>query len=213
MRQRESNIIVGRLKPDRSLSQEIQMRRSSLSTLFGVAMVVLFLPQDSGAQSGAPPKAGAPKQEPVIQELLGEVRQLRIALQQISVNAYRGQVLVERLRLQQEQVNRLTMELNTARNQILEVRSNQIMAKSKLDEAEKQRDTGIVSEPIVARHREALEDLKRREQRLSEQETQMSLQLETERANLTELNRRLDALETEMMVTGKTEEPRGRIKR
>lgn len=189
------------------------MRRSSLSTLFGVAMVVLFLPQDSGAQSGASPKAGPPKQEPVIQELLGEVRQLRIALQQISVNAYRGQVLVERLRLQQEQVNRLTMELNTVRNQILEVRSNQIMAKSKLDEAEKQRDTGIASEPIVARHREALEDLKRREQRLSEQETQMSIQLETEQTNLTELNRRLDALETEMMVTGKTEEPRGRIKR
>lgn len=60
---------------------------------------------------------------------------------------------------------------------------------------------------------EALDDFKGREQRLSEQETQVSAQLETERTNLKELNRRLDALETEMMVTGKTEEPWGRIKR
>lgn len=189
------------------------MKRSTLSTFFGVAVLVLFAPQDSRAQSVAPPNAGGPKQETVIQELLGEVRQLRIALQRISVNAYRGQVMVERLRLQQEQVNRLTQELNSARNQIGELRSNQITAKDKLDEAEKQQDKGVVSDAIVNRFKEVLEDLKRHEQRLSERETQVAAQLEAERANLTDLNKRLDALEMEMMITSQPDETKGRVKR
>src|SRR5437867_7109373 len=121
------------------------MKRSTLFTFFGVTALILLVAQDSRAQSGTAPSGGGPKQDQVIQELLGEVRQLRIALQHISVNAYRGQVMVERLRLQQEQVNRLTQELNSTRNEISEMRSTQVTAKTKLDEAEKQQDKGLVS--------------------------------------------------------------------
>ena len=189
------------------------MKRSTLFTFFGAAALILFVSPDSRAQSGIAPNAGGPKQDQVIQELLGEVRQLRIALQHISVNAYRGQVMVERLKLQQEQVNRLTQELNSTRNQISEMRSTQVSAKAKLDEAEKQQDKGLVSESLTARYKEVLEELKRREQSLSEREIQVTTQLEIERANLTDLNKRLDALEMEMMVMGHTDESEERVKR
>ena len=177
------------------------MKRSTVSTVLAAALFIVFANHDSRAQSNAAANAGVRQQDQVLQELLGEVRQLRIALQQISTNAYRGQVLVERLRLQQEQVNRLSQELNSTRNQIGEIKSNQTTAKVKLDEAEKGQDTGIVSPSITARYREALEGLKRQEQTLTERELQVTAQLETERANLSDLYKRLDALELEMVTT------------
>jgi hypothetical protein len=93
------------------------------------------------------------------------------------------------------------------------MRSAQVTAKAKLDEAEKQQDKGVESESLTARYKEALEEMKRREQSLSERETQVTTQLEAERVNLTDLNKRLDALELEMMVTSQTDETKERVKR
>lgn len=188
------------------------MKRSTLSIFFGVALLVLFAPRESQAQS-APPNAGGSKQDQVIQELLGEVRQLRIALQHISVNAYRGQVMVERLRLQQEQVNKLTQELGSIRNQIRQVTGEQLELKDRLDESEKQQDKGVLSPEAVRRVRAGLEGLKRQEGVLSEREIQVGAQLEAERANLTDLNKRLDALELEMLVTSQSDDSKKRVKR
>jgi DNA repair exonuclease SbcCD ATPase subunit len=188
------------------------MKRPTLS-IVGIVMLVLLATHDSQAQTNPSPNASGSKQDPVVQELLGEVRQLRIALQHISVNAYRGQVLVERLRLQQEQVNRLTQELNSTRNQISEMKSTQLGAKARLDETENQQEKGLASASLTSRYKEVLEDLKRREQSLSEREIQVSTQLEAERANLTDLNKRLDALELEMMVTGQSDDSKRPVKR
>jgi hypothetical protein len=88
-----------------------------------------------------------------------------------------------------------------------------VSAKAKLDEAEKQQDKGLVSESLSARYKEVLEELKRREQSLSEREIQVTTQLEIERATMTDLNKRLDALEMEMMVTSHTDESEERVKR
>lgn len=184
------------------------MRRSNLSTIIGVGLVVLFATMECRAQSNASAGASGAKQDQLTEELLGEVRQLRIALQQISVNAYRGQVLVERLRLQQEQVNRLSQELNSTRNQIGEIRSNQVSAKAKFDAGEKELDKGLVSESLIARYREVLEELKRHEQRLAEREVQIFAQLETERSNLVDLNKRLDTLELEMLTSQSNDKPK-----
>jgi len=187
------------------------MKRSTLYTLFGVALLALFA-HESQAQNAAPGVGGS-RQDQVIQELLGEVRQLRIALQHISVNAYRGQVMVERLRLQQEQVNRLAQELSSIRNQIRQVKMEQLNTKDRIDEAERQQDKGVLSDEVVRRVKAALEELKRQEQGLGEREIQVAAQLETERENLIDLNKRLDALELEMMVTRQTEDAKGRVKR
>lgn len=184
------------------------MRRSTVSAVLVAALLIVIASHDSRGQSNAAANAGVPQQDRVLEELLGEVRQLRIALQQISTNAYRGQVLVERLRLQQEQVDRLTQELSSISNQISENRSSQATAKVKLEEAEKGQDTGVVSPSVTVRHREALEGLKRREQTLTERELQVTAQLETERTNLTDLHKRLDALELEMVRSQRDDKPK-----
>jgi hypothetical protein len=171
-------------------------------------MLILFASHDSRGQTNAAGNAGVPQQDRVLQELLVEVRQLRIALQQISTNAYRGQVLVERLRLQQEQVDRLTQELSSISNQISENRSSQATAKVKVEEAEKGQDTGVVSPSVTVRYREALEGLRRQEQTLTEREVQVTAQLQTERENLSDLHKRLDALELEMVTSQPDDKPK-----
>jgi phage shock protein A len=121
--------------------------------------------------------------------------------------------MVERLRLQQEQVNRLTQELNSTRNQIRQMKAEQLGAKDRLDEAEKQQDKGVLAEEAVRRVRSGLEELKRQEQVLSERELQVAGQLEIEQTSLADLNKRLDSLEREMMVTGANDDSKGPVKR
>lgn len=184
------------------------MKGSTVSVVLGAALLIVFAGHESRGQSNAAANAGVPRQDRVLQELLGEVRQLRMALQRISANAFRGQVLVERLRLQQEQVGRLTQELSSISNQIGEIRSSQATAKVKLEEAENGQDTGVVSPLLTAKYREALEGLKRQEQTLTERELQVTAQLQTERGNLTDLHKRLDALELEMVTSQGDDKPK-----
>jgi chromosome segregation ATPase len=188
------------------------MKRSALYLFFPMAMLVLFAPNNICAQSSTAPNPSRPHQDPVIQELLSEVRQLRIAFQRMSVNAYRTQVLVERVKMQQEQVNRLTQEHNSVRNQLNEMKAAQIRLKERIDEAEKQHARGLMAESEVSAMKAALEDVKRREQDLTERETQISIELNSERRNLTDLNKRLDDLEQEMVMTTPGEEGKGGVK-
>jgi hypothetical protein len=115
--------------------------------------------------------------------------------------------------MQQEQVNRLTQEHNSVRNQVNEMKAAQIRLKERLEEAEKQQAKGLIAESEVSRMKVALEDVKRREQSLTEQETQISNELNSERRNLTDLNKRLDDLERELVLTPPSEESKGGVKR
>src|SRR6188474_1255118 len=67
-----------------------------------------------------------PSSEQSLQELVTEVRQLRAMLQRMNVAVYKGQVLLERLKLQQEQVFRLSRELAETRESLSEVRGRQM---------------------------------------------------------------------------------------
>ena len=176
------------------------MKRSTVFNFCGIAAIVLFASYDNHAQTRTRIDAGSSKQEQVMQGLLDEVHQLRLAMQQIGVNAYRGQVMVERLRLQQERVDRITRELEGVKTQIGEMKAVQLTYKDKLDEAEKQQDKGMLSEAAVKMTRLGLEEFKRTEQSLSERENQLTGDLAIERASLDDLNKRLDGLEREMLM-------------
>jgi len=176
------------------------MKRSIPVTFVIVLLAFVVAPQGY-AQSGNPPTA-ASKPDQVIRELLSEVHQLRVAMQHMSVNAYRGQIMVERLRLQQEQVSRLTRDLHDVRNGIAELKAHEPVAKERLDDAEDQFVRGVLSEVRIKELRANIVDMKRRQQTLSERETVLSNELEQERNKLTDINERLDALEREVMLTG-----------
>lgn len=149
------------------------MKNSTVCNVLGAALLIMFAGHDAPGQSQSAPNAGVPQQDRVLQELLGEVRQLRIALQQIS-----------------------------------DIRSSLATAEVKLEEAEKGQDTGVVSPSVTVRYREALEGLRRQEQTRTQRELQVTAQLETERTNLTELYKRLDALELEMVTSQRDDKPK-----
>ena len=91
------------------------MKSKYVWTFFFVIGLYLFTPQQSYAQSGATSAVNKSNQERIVQEILSEVRQLRVEVQRLKASAYQTQVVIERLRLQQEQVARLTREIGEVR--------------------------------------------------------------------------------------------------
>jgi hypothetical protein len=144
-------------------------------------------------------------QEQLMQELLNEMRQLRLAFQRLSLTSYRTQVMMERLRLQQEQVSRINTELSAVRGKLGEVRAQNSRMQSVMGDAEDKVDSGISPPSEVNAIKAALEEFKKLEQTLVDREIELSNELNTERGNLGDLNQRLDALEREMVQTGSEE--------
>jgi hypothetical protein len=181
------------------------MRIRNLVGLFFLCSIAVAVPETCFGQSEPPPKPGSLNQDKVMQELLSEVRQLRLAIQRTSVNAYRGQVMLERLKLQQGQVNRMAQELEAVRNHINDLRSARVVLKQKLDGMEKAFDVGVLSEPQLTVAKAELDEINQREQGLTERESKLMTDLNQERATLDDLNRRLDTLEQEMVMEISTE--------
>ncbi len=136
--------------------------------------------------------------EQKFEELISEVRQLRIEVQRLSTSAQQMQLLLERTRSQQEQVVRLTQQLSNVRDELSEIRARQTNIKDALAEAEKRKEVGEVSPREVNALNAQQRELNQREQRLSERELQLASELELERATLNDLKTRLDKLEQEI---------------
>ena len=162
--------------------------------------VVLFLSASFGLHSVAAQTKPTDDKE-TIQMLLNEVRLLRRTLQRTGLNAYRGQIVLERIKAQNDQVLRLTRALAETRNEIegIEGTIPRMTDQAKLMEtmAEKELDANKRAQfEFESKERKA--DVERYKQRLERQrdaETQLSAQLAAEQNKLTELEGRLDALE------------------
>jgi predicted nucleic acid-binding Zn-ribbon protein len=180
------------------------LKNFALSSALGLAALCLLAPSAALAQDGQPPAPAQVDERQVLRALLNEVHQLRLALQQASLSGYRAQIAVERLRLQQERVERLSRELEDYRNQIAELKSHQ----SRLGEMLKELETQLNREADLVRRVEIdsqykmlkfeMDQQAQREQRQREREAQLQAQLQAEQSKLGELNDRLDALEREI---------------
>jgi DNA repair exonuclease SbcCD ATPase subunit len=113
----------------------------------------------------------------MVKELLDEVRQLRMDLSRMSVNAYRAHMVIERLRLQQEQVNRLTLELSKVHTQISDLKYARAELKERIEALEKKWETGLIPDSEVKAAKAAMEELGQREQSLVEREPQLTAEL------------------------------------
>lgn len=138
-------------------------------------------------------------------ELVNEVRQLRIEVQRLSTSAQRMQLLLERTRSQQEQVVRLTQQLSSVRDELSGARGRQNTLKVMLDDAEKAVKSGLKSDAEAKAINAELNNMSQLEQRLSERELQLASELELERSTLNDLKTRLDKLENEIAMP--TSEP------
>lgn len=139
-----------------------------------------------------------PTSEQSLQELVREVRQLRATLQRINSAMYKGQVMLERLKLQQDQVARMTRELADARDNLGEMRAHQTRLNDVMIKTEASVEKGEKDASELAQLKGELDMLKEREQRLAAREVRLANDLEVERARLNDLNDRLNAFELEL---------------
>ncbi|HZS10341.1 MAG TPA: hypothetical protein VFD58_36265 [Blastocatellia bacterium] len=147
------------------------------------------------------------------QALLNEVRELRLAIQRSSLNGYHAQVTLERLRLQQQRVDRLNERLEGVHSEMGELQRQ----KSHFLEESRRLETRLGQEPDPNKRRE-LDDMQQRfkaeaerrlperESRARETESQMTAQLQMEQSRLNELNDRLDALQKELEIVDKPQQ-------
>ncbi|HKQ80019.1 MAG TPA: hypothetical protein VJ810_40380 [Blastocatellia bacterium] len=182
------------------------MKRTTICAFCCLITFIILCSQQSYAQSAAPSSSPQVNQGQMLKELLDEVRQLRIDLSRMSSSAYRAQMVFERLRLQQEQVNRLTTELNKANTEIGELKSARPTLNEKIEALEKKWETGLIPETELKAAKAEMEWLNRREQSLVDREPQLIAELNVERGNLEALKARLDEIEREILTTGKSED-------
>ena len=137
-------------------------------------------------------------------ELLAEVRMLRQALQtiqQINVDTYRSQLLVDRIRVNREDVRRLTNTLNETRDTLAKTQDTipQFIEQQKLYEGQLQSEVEpkrrAQLEFELRRNKQMVEMYKSQIEPMKEREQQLTTDLNVEKAKLQELESRLDLLE------------------
>ena len=170
----------------------------ALACLLFLVVSFVVTPEKVLGQS-TPANAPQPTSEQSLQELVREVRQLRATLQRINTAMYKGQVMLERLKLQQEQVTRMARELADARENLSEIKVHQTRLNEMVTKVEAGVEKGEKHPGELAGLKVELESLKVREQILAAREGRLANDLELERARLNELNDRLNALESELV--------------
>ncbi|HKF58811.1 MAG TPA: hypothetical protein VKJ45_25450, partial [Blastocatellia bacterium] len=125
-------------------------------------------------------------------------RLLRAEMRRISVTAQRAQVMIDRIRLQQEQVVRLGHDIADVRDKLEQVRSDQARAKTMIKAAKREQEAGLRDEEDVKAFTLATEELENREQALLRKEAALATELELAQGTLAELNSKLDEIEREM---------------
>src|SRR3989442_10110858 len=118
------------------------MRRSKqfiLLTFLLVAFVSLAVSRTTNAQTAQqkPALAGEAKDnDQLLNAVLSELRQLRLAIQQNNLNTLRVQFGLQRVRFQQERVDRFSKELTEVRMNLNEATSNRPRMLERLKEME-----------------------------------------------------------------------------
>lgn len=155
-----------------------------------------------------------------LQVLLDEVRLLRQALQNTNLFAYRGQIIVERLRIQRDRVDKFSGMIESVRTEIKELEPQAPQLQERLKEV----DEKIERESTDSKQRRELENesksvklaLSQQEQRQAElrnRESQLTLVVREEQAKLEELDKRLEALERELERYTDNDKPKDRVQK
>jgi len=194
-------------------------RRTGFFVICLLAPAVIGLTSLTASKAFTNSAAQAVQSDQTLQALLIEVHELRVALQRSNLNTYHAQITIERMKLQQQRVDRLQAQLGEARNRLAGARKTLSDISSSLKGAE----MGIAGETTAAGRAEReryiqslkveLEELTQKEQQEQGYETQLNAQLQLEQAKLNDLNERLDALQRELETQLSTDKPQPSGKR
>lgn len=163
------------------------MKRAFVLLWFGVAA-------QSQAQTQSPDSA-------VMQALLSEVHQLRLAIERANTFGPRIQLLVERMKLQQDHVTRISSHLEGVRHDLEAAQSNEARLADGIKNVES--DLGQSTDPAERKKLgDQLKDMKfmveqaqKNEQAARSQEADLNSRLQSEQAALDGLNDRLNQIE------------------
>ncbi len=139
-----------------------------------------------------------------LQALLNEVRLLRETLQRINLNAYRSQMIVERIREQNDRVTRLDRTLEGTRDEManLPAQINQISERARTVESQIQQESDLKQRSQLEEMQKELKSFRDQQreklERLRERESRLTTELQAEQGKLSDLEGRLDALEREI---------------
>lgn len=174
------------------------MRRLVRATAFLLAPLFLANP----ALAEKPPEGGGDPR--ALRELLDEVRLLRQVLQASSLVSVRANILLARQQAEQERIGQIERQLADARNTAREGESQA----TQFAEYATQAEDALAAETDPARRAEKEEQIrqynlvrsqvKRTIDNQHERETELTTSLSQEQAKLDQLQRGLDAIESEL---------------
>ena len=168
-----------------------------LTFCFGFATTIL-------AQTNPPDVPAQSNYDKTLQQLLAEVRELRMAVQRASFSHTRFQVVIERLRLQQSTIDGVNRQMDLVRAQLADLRNakpqmeQQIKETEELVERTADPNGRLEMESQIKSMKARLARLAPEEDRLRNRETALESELQNLHAKLNELNSQLDLLFNEM---------------
>ena len=193
-------------------------RRTSFLVILLLTLAVLGLSLLTAVKAFS--RSAQPVQgDQTLQTLLSEVHQLRLVLQRANLNTCHAQITIERMKLQQQRVDRLTTQLGEVRKQLAETRKplSWIPNNMKNDEMRLAQETDTAKRADLERGIRALkaelEDATQKEQQEQVYEIQLQAQLQAEQGKLNELNERLDTLQRELETQMASDKPQPSGKR
>lgn len=137
----------------------------------------------------------------LLREMLDEMRQLSVAIHQSNLNVYRAQIILGRVRIQQEHIDRVARQLEEYQNEINGIKLSQTQLAGKIADLEEQIKLGSDTEnrdqqQIECRElKQALQQQTQREVYLIEQNDKLNSQLQVEQSKLDALNSDLTEIE------------------
>ena len=174
----------------------------------GFFFVVTLLFVNASAQAQTDKRAEAVGEQKLIEVLIDEVRQLRQAMERNGTAAFRAQIIVERLRSQQDLVSRINRDLDGVRNQLGDMKAEAPRLSEMIEETEKKVENGFANPDELKRVKDQAERFKQHEQRMREREIALTAQLNLENARLDDLNRRIDLLEQNLESIPNLDKPK-----
>lgn len=139
-----------------------------------------------------------------LQQLIAEVRELRLAVQRATVSYTRFQMLIERVRVQQSSVDTTSRQLDNLRSQLADMRSAKPQIEQQIKDTEEllERTTDpngrLDIESRIKSMKARLARFTPEEDRLRNREIAVESELQNLQLKLSELNSQLDGLFNEM---------------
>ena len=183
----------------------LQIKSLILGCLLGLVILCYVLPATVSAQTTKPAESAQADRDQTLRQLLTEVRELRLELQRAMVTNGRFQMLIERLKAQQGQVDSLGGQLAGVRSELAKLKAYRTQAATEMKDMEDRlgQSSGeqrMTIEKALKEGKLWLESKATEEQRQVELEANLSMRLQIEQGRLDQLSSQLDALLTDLKV-------------